>query len=115
MKETGNYSGEGIFEAQDAPADLRIGVSAQSRQWSGSADEPGFYFLPVKKRIIALNDSVLHQKGGASGYKRSCHRGTGAGIVPPPTEVLVTLTPGAARSGLVSERAVNPCPEKEAS
>ena len=82
MKETGNYSGEGIFEAQDAPADLRIGVSAQSRQWSGSADEPGFYFLPVKKRIIALNDSVLHQKGGASGYKRSCHRGTGAGVVP---------------------------------
>ena len=82
MKETGNYSGEGIFEAQDAPADLRIGVSAQSRQWSGSADEPGFYFLPVKKRIIALNDSVLHQKGGASGYKRSCHRGTGAGVIP---------------------------------
>lgn len=36
-------------------------------------------------------------------------------LYPPPTEVLVILTPGAARSGLVSERAVNPCPEKEAS
>ena len=110
MKETGNYSGEGIFEAQDAPADLRIGVSAQSRQWSGSADEPGFYFLPVKKRIIALNDSVLHQKGGASGYKRSCHRGTGAGIVPAADGSTCDID-----TGLVSERAVNPCPEKEAS
>ena len=37
--------------------------------------------MSVKKRVIFLNDAVLHQKGGASGYKRSCHRCTGAGVV----------------------------------
>lgn len=70
-------SGEAVFQAQDAPANVRAGIVLDHGEMAGSFLQIGFHLLAVKIGVASLYNTIFHKKGGTSRDKRGCHRCTG--------------------------------------